>query len=67
MTMSKQNKSKIKILTVIKSFSSLFSLKVNSCVFWSQPQVHPKASHIHKMWLPLVHKEGWRTAAGDNP
>lgn len=65
--MSKQNKSKIKLLTVIKSFSLILSLKANSCMFWSQPQVHPKASYIHKMCLRLVHKGGWRTAVGGNP
>lgn len=67
MTMTKQNKSKIKMLTVIKSFSLLFSLKANSCMFWSQPQVRSKASRIHKLWLSLVHKGGWRIAAGGNP
>lgn len=54
MTTNKQNKSKIKTLTEMKSFSLLFSLKANSCMFWTRPQVHPKASCIHKMWLPWL-------------
>lgn len=52
--MNKQNKSKIKTLTEMKSFSLLFSLKANSCMFWTRPQVYPKVSCIHKMWLPWL-------------
>lgn len=51
--MHKQNKFKIKTLSEIKSFRLLLYLKTNSCLFAAQPQVHPKASYIHKIWLPL--------------
>lgn len=64
MIMHGQNKLKIKALTEIKSFSFLLGLKTNSCLFGAQPQVQPKASLIHNIWLPLVLDGGWRTAAG---
>lgn len=42
--MYRQNKFKVKTLTEIKSFSLLLYLKTNSCLFWAQLWVDPKAS-----------------------